>query len=517
MSVNDSSRSDRPSPPNVLSRIVVAVSLLTGLRTHDFRAARSFRARMHPHDGLTKRVVNFIGWTLGQMFGAIPDALTTASMSRPVSRTSIWLAAENPLLNHPWATDLDSRLPDEAEIVAIGAGFTGSACAYHWSKQRGGTMAVLEMNEAASGASGRNEGLVVMGRYFAYVKDTVLKHFNRTRTDLTPAQRDKLASKFASAYVRSASKNGDLIEKTVKEEGFDCDYVREGWVQAQFDDDQPGLQESVRLGLEAGFEDWTTIEPEEVLRFGGMRVGRTAGFSKRTGSWHPAKWVWSLLTTALRADNVALFTRTKVTRVTDEGEHYAVHTNRGTVRARYVINATESYSALLHPQLRNILHPLQTQAAFADGGPESMKADVALQAGFGFFGRVSNGVIFGSDATYVPYRQAGRNQPSRFITKFLIGEMHRYFGRSQVNVTREWSCTAGSTDDEFPVVGLLDGKRQYIIGGMCGSGSAVHFNGARHVVKQILGLDGPDDYPTEFFSPTRLLDPQNHTWPSIDD
>ena len=42
--------------------------------------------------------------------------------------------------------------------AVIGAGFTGSACAYHWSKQDDGrTMAVLEMNEAASGASGRNE------------------------------------------------------------------------------------------------------------------------------------------------------------------------------------------------------------------------------------------------------------------------------------------------------------------------------------------------------------------------
>jgi len=67
------------------------------------------------------------------------------------------------------------------------------------------------------------------------------------------------------------------------------------------------------------------------------------------------------------------------------------------------------------------------------------------------------------------------------------------------------------------MVGVLDGKRQYIIGGMCGSGSAVHFNGARHIVQQILGLDGPDDYPGEYFSPTRLLDPQSHIWPSIDD
>ena len=146
-----------------------------------------------------------------------------------------------------------------------------------------------------------------------------------------------------------------------------------------------------------------------------------------------------------------------------------------------------------------------------------MKPAVGLSAGVAFFGRTENGVLFGSDGTLIPYDQAGRNRPSRFITKFLIGEVNRYFGQSDMRVTREWSCTAGFTKDEFPIVGLLDEKRQYIIGGMCGSGSAVHFNGARHVVHQILGMDGPDDYPAEYFAPSRVIDPANHPWPSLND
>ena len=83
-------------------------------------------------------------------------------------------------------------------------------------------------------------------------------------------------------------------------------------------------------------------------------------------------------------------------------------------------------------------------------------------------------------------------------------------------MTHEWSGTPGFTLDEFPVVGLLDGKGQYVIGGMCGSGTAVSFNGARHVVQQILEREGPDDYPVGYFAPTRLLDPENHPWPEIE-
>ena len=63
----------------------------------------------------------------------------------------------------------------------------------------------------------------------------------------------------------------------------------------------------------------------------------------------------------------------------------------------------------------------------------------------------------------------------------------------------------------------MDGKGRYIIAGMCGSGSAVSFNGARCVVNRILRLtDEPDDYPEKYFAPSRLLSPDQHCWPEID-
>ena len=470
-----------------------------------------------PHYAVPVRLLKFAGWTLRQMFGVIPDSLTTVSFADPPSKISLWLADENPLSNHPWSAHPDVRLPDEVDVVVIGAGFTGSACAYHWSKEDGGTMAVLEMNEAASGASGRNEGLVVMGRYYGFVRRTVLDNLQKTRRNLTGEQRAVLASQFAAAYVRSAYKNADMIERTIIEEGYNCDYTREGWVQGQSAHTQETLDESVEMGRTAGFDDWVKISAQDALEKTGMRAEFPAGFSKRAASWHPARWVWSLLSTALRSERVSLFTHTRVTSVRDLGEHYELDTSRGVIRARHVINATESYSALLHPRLRGVLHTVQTQAAFAEGGPISVKPNTGISSTAAWFGRHGDGMLFGSDGTRIGYKGAGRIKPSHFITKYMLGEIHRYFGHSSMRVTREWSCTAGFTDDEFPIVGPLDGKRQYIIGGMCGSGSAVHFNGARHVVQRILGVDGPDDYPTEYFAPSRVLDPEHHTWPRIEE
>ncbi len=504
-----------PTHCPLTTRIRVAFGLLFGLRTHDLRAAITFMNTMFPGHPLPIRLAKLLTWALHQSFTDIPKALTTARFANKVSRNPIWLAAGNPLANHPWENAPAATLPDQVEVVTIGAGFTGGGCAYHWSKTDGGPMAVVEMDDAASGASGRNEGLVVMGRYYAMVKGTVRPYLDQVRADLNDQERDQLAGQFAAVYARSAYKNADLVEETVDGEGYQCDYARNGWIQAGGEEGLTALREAVRLGEEAGFCDWTSMEPEEVWEKGGMRVDCAAGFSRAAAAFHPAKWVWSLFNTAIARPNVELYSRTKVLRVEDQGEYYQVQTGRGTIKTRYVINATESYTGALHRHYRGLIHPVQTQACFGQGGSPSMKADIGLSGKRGFFGRHGSGVMAGSDSTRLPHWRAGSNNPSRFISKFLLGELHRYFDRTPIEITHEWSGTPGFTADEYPVVGLLDGKRQYIIGGMCGSGSAVSFNGARHVVQQILGLDGPNDYPQEYFGVSRLLDPANHNWPAI--
>ena len=504
-----------PKRASLQFRLKTAAGLLTGLHDHDFLAARSYLDIKWPGKPRLVQLMRFLGWGVRQTLVEIPDALTTVTFAKPVSTTSIWLAAQNPLADHPWSRDPAAELPPEVDVVVIGAGFTGAACAYHWSKRNGGTMAVLEMNEASSGSSGRNEGTIVMGRFYAYARHTVLKHLDHIRTDLAPELRGKLASQFAAAYVKAAYKNADMIEQTIRAEGFDCDYARNGWVQGRTLEAQEALDQSVRLGQEAGFADWVKIPPKQVLELTGMSLDHPAGFSQRAGSWHPAKWVWSLLEKALEQERIKFFSHTRVNDVLIDGEAYSVRTNGGIIHAEHVINATESFTALLHPQFRGKLHPTQTQGGYAEGGPSNMKRDVSIQSSEGWFGKHHDGVIFGSDATRIGYAGAGRIKPSHFITKYMIAEIQRSFGQSKMHLTREWSCTAGFTDDEFPIVGVMDGRRQYIIAGMCGSGSGVHFNAARHVIDQILGIPGPDDYPREYFSPTRVLDPKGHKWPEL--
>lgn len=501
-------------------RLRCFLSILLGLRRHDVRSAARFVAVEFGHLPFLLRYWQFVKWSLRQMWVVIPEAMPTMTVAPQVSRTPFWLEKPNPLENHPWQQDPNARFPESADTVVIGAGFTGASAAYHWSKRAEGNrrLVVLEMNEAASAASGRNQGTIVMGRYFTMVRDTVEPHLAKVRSDLSPAQRRRLAEQFADVYCKAAYRNADLIEQAVREEGFDVDYARNGWVQERRAEQQEELAESVREAARTGNDDWISIDPERVYRESGMHVESPVGFSARAGTWHPAKWVWSLLSVALKSDDVSLLTRTKVTSVDQRAGHYVIQTSRGEIRAQNVLYAVESFLPKMDPRFHNIIEPHQEQLSTGFGAPAEMPCDNSVTGKFFFGGRRDQTLFVGSDSTRVPDRLAGCNKPCRFLTKFAFSEYKRVYGPFAWRLTNEWSGTVGYTPDEYPLIGRLDNQGKYMIGGMAGSGSGVAFNAARCIVNRILGnTTEPDDYPEAYFSPTRLLNPAAHQWPEVVD
>jgi len=516
---NPSTTPDEPRLLGLAARLRVAVSLLAGLGKPDFQAGGTYMRMRFGHCSVMGQWWRFIGWALHQVLVAIPNGAQGLTFERRISSQPMWLTDTNPLGNHPWADTPDATVPESADTVVIGAGFTGGSLAYHWAKHAPDdrTMVVLDMGDPASGSSGRNEGLVVMGRYFKMVRDTVLKTLPKQRPDLDEESRNRLSYQFATIYSRAAYRNAALIEQTIREEGFACDYMRKGWVQARQDHEQEALDDSIRMGKEAGFHDWTKISAEEAFRLSGMNLQNPAGFSREAASWHPAKWVWCLFGRALSADTVRLYTRTRVATVVPAEDHYVVKTSRGPIRARHVVYATEAYTPALDQAFHDVILPMQEQAACGNGGPESMKSHVGISGTWWFAGRYGRRVLFGSGGSRLPDKEAGRNRPSRFLSRFIASEMRHCFGPYRLRMTNEWSGTVGYTPDQFPIVGSLDGRGRYIIAGMCGSGSGVSFNGGRCIANRILDRrDEPDDYPEAYFAPSRLLDATTHPWPSIE-
>ena len=159
---------DSYPPLTVLLRIRVFFHLLINIRRHDFRSARTFTIMKYPNDPSIIKFIKFFRWALKHMWCEIPDAMRHTRFDDKVSKVPFWLKDGNPLENYPWVKNMDTKLTETADSVVIGCGLGGCAVAYHWGRKSPSNrkLIALDMWDPASGSAGRNEGLVVMGRYF---------------------------------------------------------------------------------------------------------------------------------------------------------------------------------------------------------------------------------------------------------------------------------------------------------------------------------------------------------------
>jgi glycine/D-amino acid oxidase-like deaminating enzyme len=130
----------------------------------------------------------------------------------------------------------------------------------------------------------------------------------------------------------------------------------------------------------------------------------------------------------------------------------------------------------------------------------------------GWYTRVAQGgMVFGSDHTPVRQAQAGMNKPSRFITLCRAAAFAENWEPEPLLITHEWTGTTATTPDKFPIVGLLDGRGLYMLGGFAGAGSAVSFNAGHTIVAQVLGSANQFEYhPEEYFSVRRFQDSDHY-------
>jgi gamma-glutamylputrescine oxidase len=216
-----------------------------------------------------------------------------------------------------------------ADVVIIGAGFTGLSAAWHL--QRAGISSiVLEANDVAWGASGRNGGMLPP-RY--------KKGFAT------------LASRYGNEVTRRlhrlALEAVDTVEEIVAEAGFECDFRRTGQITAALGPNHlAGLREDAEwAAAEAGDRAPRILNSAEVLAEvgGGRYVG--AWFDPRGAGVHPLSYSRGLAA-ALLARGVAIHGATPVLSLQGDAKGVVAATPGGTVRATQAIVATNAYTDL---------------------------------------------------------------------------------------------------------------------------------------------------------------------------
>jgi glycine/D-amino acid oxidase-like deaminating enzyme len=227
--------------------------------------------------------------------------------------------------------------PTEADVAIVGAGYTGLWTAYYLKRADPSLRIVmLEAQVSGFGASGRNGGWVT--GFFSGPPRVYEERGGRAGF---------------LALQRAMFETVDEVGRVLNEHGIDADFVKGGHLAVALDDAQAArLREHVRESRTSGLtaEDLRELDVrqlEDRLRVAGARG---ASFSPHAARMHPAKLVAGLANVVERL-GVVIYEGTPVS----ELRAREALTPAGAVRARWIVRATEGYSAALNGHRRSLV------------------------------------------------------------------------------------------------------------------------------------------------------------------
>lgn len=266
---------------------------------------------------------------------------------RPVIANSLWTATANRSTITPVLEGARS-----ADVVVIGAGFTGLSAALHLAES-GAQVVLLDAEHPGWGASGRNGGQINVG-----LKDA-------------PSEiKAKFGEEWGGRMIRMAGDAGDLVFDLIDTYNIDCAATRPGWLRAAHT--PKTLKELHDLA-----EDWTRfgggMEPlcrEDMQRLTGTDAYLGGVIDRRGGVLHPLNYALGLAGAGEKL-GVKIFGQSEVKHLEQSAKGHRVVTAQGSVSADKVLICTNAYSGDVHtPLARSVLPVRSVQVATAPLAPE---------------------------------------------------------------------------------------------------------------------------------------------------
>lgn len=376
-------------------------------------------------------------------------------MSRACHKVPFWL--DRPYWPRPALTG-----DTTCEVCVIGGGAGGVAAAWRLA-QRGVEVCLLEADEIASGASGRNGGFFLAG--VAPMYDRARKLWGRER-----AMR-------LYALTRSAQDEMLATSKTIRRtRGL---FRLTGLLRLAVDAGEADAVRSHHAALrEDGFPGELVAEADlpPALR----RPGRIGLLTPHDGGMHPARWVRALSTLAER-HGARLYEGTPVTAPPRaDGAGVAVITAAGTVRADRVVIACDGGLAALLPAAAHVRARRLNMLATAPA-PEVLPAPVYARDGHEYAQQLPGGRITLGGFSDLDGDESwtDRADPSDRVQARLDTFLREELG-VDVRVTHRWAGVVGYATDPVPTVGAADPSGRIIgMGGYNGTGVVQSWVAAR--------------------------------------
>jgi glycine/D-amino acid oxidase-like deaminating enzyme len=380
---------------------------------------------------------------------------------------NFWTQSKEPRAVHPAvAGDLT------ADVVIVGAGYTGLATAYHLKTAEPSLkVAVLDAETTGFGASGRNAGFIMtlFGASSGLMKSLHGK--------------EKLAA--AHSYMESAI---DALEAMVNEHKIDCDFERSGFLKvATSPAYERRIKDEIELFQSIGAKGFEWLDAAQVAARVRSPTFMGACWEPHCGLLNPVKWVDALRRLAV-ARGAKLYEGTRVETVAREGGKFRVATPGGTVTAEKVVFATNGYTHLI-PGLASKQVPAFAYIVVTERLSEAQRASIGwagregIEDGRSFmhFYRLTpdNRILAGGGPGLVPY---GGNMdhdayPKAWahLERFITATFPQLSG---IRITHRWGGAFSVTSDSTPQIGTLHGGAAVYSIGCTGHGVAMtHMNG----------------------------------------
>jgi len=379
-----------------------------------------------------------------------------------------------------------------ADVIVVGAGFTGLSTALHLAERRVKVL-VLEAETPGWGASGRNGGQVNPG--LKHDPDVVESDFGR---DL---------GRRMNALAGAAPA---LVFDLVRRHGIDCEERQNGTLRAAVRDRHAAFVRGTAEQWQrrrAPVEVW---EGAVLSRATGTNRYRAALFDRRGGDLNPLSYARGLAQAAQRA-GVAVHGHSRALRLEPAGRHWRIATASGTAIAPQVVLATNGYTDDLWPGLRRTLVPVFGAIAATAPLPDALAAEVMP----------CRSVLYESGAITVYYRMdaaqrliiGGRGPMREIDSTAAIPHITAYAaglwpGLRDIEWTHAWGGRLAMTQDAYPL--LHEPARGVLAAvGYNGRGVAMATMMGRVLAARVLEPGGQIDLPV---TDMRSI-PMHRLWP----
>lgn len=391
---------------------------------------------------------------------------------------SYWVTSEGrPPARAPLPGDI------EADVAIVGGGLTGLWTAYYLAEARPELeIVIIEKEFAGFGASGRNGG------WMSAKPAGMFRHY---------AARGGAEAAIALQHEMFAAVDESV--RVARAEGFGDGIVQDGLLHVATNGAQLGRMRATLAALRnQGWEgdhllELTSAEFSDRIRVEGALGGY---WTRHCARVHPAQYVFGLAA-AVERRGVTIYEDTAAASITP----HAVHTNRGTVRAKHIVQALEGYTGILRGQRRRLL-PMNSSMVITEPLTAEEHASIGWEGGellgdvahsFAYLQRTADGRI-ALGGRGVPYNyRSSFDSDGRTAEKALgqLGERLRelFPGLSGTRLQHSWSGVLGVPRDWSAAVSFDPTSGIAVAGGYVGHGLTGTNLAARTVRDLLLGED----------------------------